>query len=127
MSFAGKVIAITGAASGIGRTTARLLTSQGFCVSLADTNPSVKEAVQCSPGEQMHAIVDVRDPDAVNSWINKTVSRFGKLDGAVNMAGVLTKATPLVDMKDEDWDLSFAVNCTANIPKLWRRTCYCQS
>jgi NAD(P)-dependent dehydrogenase (short-subunit alcohol dehydrogenase family) len=110
MSFSGKVIAITGASSGIGRATARILASQGACVSLADTNPSIKKIALSLPGDQMYSAVDVRDQHAVNLWIGNTVSCFGKLDGAVNMAGILTKATPLVETRDEDWDASFAVN-----------------
>lgn len=110
MSFSGKVIAITGAASGIGRATARILALQGACVSLADTNPLVKKTALYLPGDHTFSTVDVRDQHTINSWISNTVSRFGKLDGAVNMAGILTKTTPLVDTRDEDWDTSFAVN-----------------
>jgi len=110
MSFSGKVIAITGAASGIGRATARVLASQGASVSFADTNPLVKKTALSLPGDHIYSKVDVRDQHAVKSWISNTITRLGKLDGAVNMAGILTKATPLVGTRDEDWDTSFAVN-----------------
>lgn len=58
----------------------------------------------------MFAIVDVKDFTAVQSWVEATVQRYGKIDCAVNMAGILTKATPLVDLTEQDWDINFAVN-----------------
>ena len=113
MSLSGRKIAIAGGASGIGLATARLLASSGAHISLADSNPSVEAETEALPGgldHHMHTIIDVRSADAVNSWIESTVKRFGRLDGAVNMAGILTEAKPLVDTKDVDWELSFAVN-----------------
>jgi NAD(P)-dependent dehydrogenase (short-subunit alcohol dehydrogenase family) len=109
-NFAGRSIAVSGAASGIGLATARLLASNGARISLADINPSVKTAAEAIPGSHMHTVVDVRDSEAVNTWIGSTVKRFGRLDGAVNMAGVLTPAKSLVETADEDWDQSFAIN-----------------
>jgi NAD(P)-dependent dehydrogenase (short-subunit alcohol dehydrogenase family) len=109
-NFAGRTVAISGAASGIGLATARLLAASGARVSLADTNHSVKAAADALPGSHMHTIVDVRNAEAVDTWIGSTVKRFGKLDGAVNMAGILNPAKPLVETTDEDWDKTFAVN-----------------
>ncbi|KAF1912220.1 oxidoreductase [Ampelomyces quisqualis] len=110
MSFANKTIAITGAASGIGLATARLLASQGARISLADTNRNVEEAAESLGDQHMYTVLDVRHSSAVDEWIDQTIKRFGRLDGAVNMAGILTKATPLIDTPDEAWDDSFAVN-----------------
>ncbi|CAO2647223.1 Nn.00g081450.m01.CDS01 [Neocucurbitaria sp. VM-36] len=113
-TFSGKVIAITGAASGMGLATARLLASQGAHISLADINSSaVKAAAESLPGgleQHMYTAVDVRDADLVNAWILASKERFGKLNGAVNMAGIIAKANPILDVTDEDWDLTFAVN-----------------
>ncbi|KAJ4377336.1 hypothetical protein N0V83_000161 [Neocucurbitaria cava] len=112
--FSGKVIAITGAASGMGLATARLLASQGAHISLADINSdAAKAAAESLPGgldEHMYTSVDVRDAKVVNAWIQATKERFGKLDGAVNMAGIIAKAKPITDVTDEDWDQMFAVN-----------------
>lgn len=112
MSFTNKTIAITGAASGIGLATTRLLASQGARISLADTNRSVKNAAESLEDKHnhMHTILDVRHAASVDQWIDHTLKKFGRLDGAVNMAGMLTKATPLVDTRDEDWEESFEVN-----------------
>lgn len=112
-SFEGKVVAITGAASGMGLATANLLASRGAIISLADINEAaMKTAAASLPGngEHMYTVVDVRDSKSVNSWIEGTVQKLGKLDAAVNMAGIITVATPVAEETDENWDFNFAVN-----------------
>jgi NAD(P)-dependent dehydrogenase (short-subunit alcohol dehydrogenase family) len=109
----GKVIALTGAASGIGLETAKLLAAQGCKLSLADVNPTaldekMKEIAACAPNAEdvFSCVVDVRKPEQVDSWIEKTVAKFGKLDGGVNMAGVIPKVINIErveDLNDEDW------------------------
>lgn len=105
-------IAITGAASGIGLAVAKLLASRRAQLSLADMNKAgLEDALKSLTGDG-HIItqVDVRDSQEVNAWIEKTVSVFGKLDGAVNMAGVFTHGTCLRDETDETWDFIMGVN-----------------
>jgi NAD(P)-dependent dehydrogenase (short-subunit alcohol dehydrogenase family) len=116
----GKVIALTGAASGIGLETAKLLAAQGCKLSIADVNPAAleekaKEIAACAPAAEnvFSAVVDVRKPDQVDSWIEQTVQRFGKLDGGVNMAGVIPKVINIErveDLNDEDWQFVMDVN-----------------
>jgi len=83
----GKVIAITGAASGIGLQTAFLLASQGASLSLADVNEDVlKEKAaeiekSSTGGKIMSTAIDVRVPKQVDDWIDETVKALGKLDG----------------------------------------------
>ncbi|KAJ4993696.1 hypothetical protein SVAN01_00750 [Stagonosporopsis vannaccii] len=111
-SFKGRVYAVTGASSGMGLATAKLLASRGACVSLSDVNEDgLKSAILSLEGRRhMLMVVDVRDSERVNAWIDSTVAKYGRLDGAVNMAGIITKATPVKDLSDADWDFSFAVN-----------------
>ncbi|KAL2876884.1 hypothetical protein SGCOL_007909 [Colletotrichum sp. CLE4] len=107
------LIAITGAGSGMGLSTAQLLASRGAKLSLADINEdSLKEAISSleDSSSHMYEVVDVRKGDVVNTWIQNTVTKFGKLDGAVNMAGVITHATPVAELTDKDWDFVFEVN-----------------
>ena len=112
-----KVIVIAGAASGMGLETAKLLASGGAKVSLADVqdealHKAVKE-IQEAGGEAMGTVVDIRNRKQVEDWIAATVTKFGKLDGAANLAGVIGKhinITSLQDIDDDDWDFVVGVN-----------------
>ncbi|KAI0908643.1 hypothetical protein F4823DRAFT_598092 [Ustulina deusta] len=114
-SFEGKVIAMTGAASGMGLATAQLLASRGAIISLADINEAaVKDATASlehrNGQEHMYSVVDVQSSKGVDSWIETTVQKLGRLDGAVNMAGIIKHARPIAESTDEDWESTFAVN-----------------
>jgi NAD(P)-dependent dehydrogenase (short-subunit alcohol dehydrogenase family) len=119
----GKTIAITGGSGGMGFATASLLISQGAKVSIADNSEqSLQDATTKlnkvkanSTGDFMTCQVDVRKAEQVDSWIKKTVEKFGKLDGAVNLAGVIPKGINIdrvEDMPDEDWQFVMDVNLT---------------
>jgi NAD(P)-dependent dehydrogenase (short-subunit alcohol dehydrogenase family) len=62
--------------------------------------------------KHMYTEVDVCDSSQVDSWIQSTLQNLGKLDGAVNMAGVISPATPITETTDETWNFNFAVNST---------------
>ncbi|KAF5540626.1 ARG81-like transcription factor [Fusarium napiforme] len=111
-SFEGKVIAVTGAASGMGLATAKLLAERGATISLADINEeALKKAKASLPGDKhIYQVVDVSKSDSVDSWIKTTLDTFGELHGAVNMAGIIAEPVPLTDYSDEVWDKMFAVN-----------------
>lgn len=97
----------------MGLATAKLLASHGGVISLADINQdALREAAKSLPFSDRHicTVVDVRNFEHVNTWISSTVTKFGKLDCAVNMAGVITKATSITQMSEDDWDFCFAVN-----------------
>lgn len=97
----------------MGLATAQLLASRGATISLADLNEEgLKAATQSLKDSDKHiyTVLDVRKSQSVNSWIETTVQKLGKLDGAVNMAGIIANATPVAEVKDEDWDFTFAVN-----------------
>ncbi|KAF2827922.1 3-oxoacyl-reductase [Ophiobolus disseminans] len=114
----GKVIALTGAASGIGYETALLLARQGAYLSIADVNESAlsekaAEIEKVSTGKVLSTVVDVRKAEQVNAWISKTCDAFGKLDGAVNLAGVIPKGINkerVEEQSDEDWHFVMDVN-----------------
>jgi NAD(P)-dependent dehydrogenase (short-subunit alcohol dehydrogenase family) len=115
----GKVIAISGGASGIGLCTARLLASRGAKVSIADVQEDLlKEAVQQieeAGGDVIAAQTNVTDRRQVEKWIEETVSRYGRLDGAANLAGVVGKTigvTAVEDIDDDDWNFVLGVNLT---------------
>ncbi|CAG9994388.1 unnamed protein product [Clonostachys byssicola] len=119
-SLMGKVIAISGAGSGIGLATAKLLCSAGARLSLLDNakeplenaaedirkNHATRLDVNSSSSDILTTVADIRTSVAVEAWIEKTVSHFGALDGAVNLAGVIGKSvgvSNLTEISDEEW------------------------
>lgn len=113
----GKVIAITGAASGIGFATGQLLASYGAKVSLADMDlyglQLAKTGIDDAKGMCSIHKVDVSDSQQVRQWIKKTVDEFGKLDGAANLAGIVPQGINVdrvEDLKNEDWARVIDVN-----------------
>ncbi|KAH8650069.1 ABA4 protein [Xylariales sp. PMI_506] len=118
--FSGKVIALTGAASGIGLATAHLLASRGAKLSLADVQKDALERAQAEIQAQHQAEVlifpvDVRKYADVQEWTDATVKHFGRLDGAANLAGVIPKSIGLKGLAEQDfddWSFVMDVNCT---------------
>lgn len=98
--FNGRVIAVTGAASGIGLATSHLLASRGASLSLADQNEAALGEVErdirakYSSVEVLSYVVDVRKEENVKKWIEVTMEKFGRLDGAANLAGVIGMFLP---------------------------------
>lgn len=97
----------------MGLKTAQILSSRGALISLADINEeAMRKAVATlkNPDDHLCTVVDVRKGDSVNDWISATVSKFGRLDGAVNMAGIVVHAMPVAEVTEKDWDMTFDVN-----------------
>lgn len=111
-------IAITGGASGIGLATAEILAARGATLSISDRNQdtldeAVKAVTKISNGRKHSGtVLDVRDSQAVTGWINKTVSEFGKLDGAANMAGTILEDHTIKEETDEQWKLIMDINAS---------------
>lgn len=126
-NLADKVIVITGGGSGIGAETAHALAAQGAKLSLADLSKQGLEAVQSSirgkyPNVQvLITALDVCSTEAVDKWIADTVSEFGKLDGAVNLAGVIGPGIGVKgveDLDDKEWEFIVNVNLTGTFRTL---------
>ncbi|MFE0905419.1 MULTISPECIES: 3-oxoacyl-ACP reductase FabG [Streptomyces] len=102
-----KVAIVTGATSGIGLASARLLGTQGHRVFIGARNAeNVAATVKELQGEGIDAdgaVVDVRDTESVNGWVQAAVDRFGGVDVVVNNAG-RSGGGPTADIADELWD-----------------------
>ncbi|KAL1968199.1 hypothetical protein VTN77DRAFT_2034 [Rasamsonia byssochlamydoides] len=116
--FENKVYAITGVA-GIGLAVAKQLRERGAKLSLADIDPKALADAAAQLGNDdanvLTTKVDVGNAAEVNAWIDATVQKFGRLDGAANMAGAIGKhhgVRALVDQDDDEWDLIMRVNVT---------------
>ena len=107
-NFAGKVVLITGATSGLGATAAVSLAGQGAKVAITGRREEQGQAVvaqmQAAGGEGLFIKADVTVRADVEAMVARTVDRFGRLDGAVNNAGITGGMfTPLADFSDDDW------------------------
>jgi NAD(P)-dependent dehydrogenase (short-subunit alcohol dehydrogenase family) len=112
-SFEGKVAAITGAGSGIGRALAINLASQGCHLAISDVNEtSLAETVAACEGRGVKvtsARVDVADRAAMFAWADQVVGEHGKVNLIFNNAGVALAAT-IAEMTIEDFEWLMSIN-----------------
>ena len=115
-SVAGRVAIVTGAASGMGRATARLLAAEGAKVAVTDLDLAscAGVAAECGDDARPYAL-DVADPDAIKSVVAQIAKDFGGIDILVNNAGV-SSFSPLDagDEYDEIWSRALTVMLTAH-------------
>lgn len=110
-NFSGKVGIVTGAASGIGAATARRLAAAGATVVVADFNRDGAEALASAIGGGARAYtIDLGDFDAIERMVDWTVETFGRLDLAVNNAGIGGDAKGVADYDPAMWRRVQAVN-----------------
>jgi NAD(P)-dependent dehydrogenase (short-subunit alcohol dehydrogenase family) len=111
--FDGKVIAITGAGSGIGRALALDLAGRGAVLALSDKDADGLAETRRLLGNRPASIttLDVTDTAALRAWVDGAVSEWGRLDGIINNAG-LSVVAPFADCPAEDFDRVMAVNFT---------------
>ncbi len=110
-NFEGKVVLITGAASGFGRLLAEKLAGHGAKLSLGDVDADgVKAVLENLDAASIACACDVRVEQQVADLVAKTVVEFGRIDIAINNAGIGTPMKSLVDTTEADMDFNFAVN-----------------
>jgi NADP-dependent 3-hydroxy acid dehydrogenase YdfG len=109
----GKVVVITGASSGLGEATARLLSAQGATVVLGarrvDRIEAVAHELARSGGKALAVPTDVTDYEQVKRLVDAAVETYGRIDVIINNAGLMP-LSPLERLKIDDWNRTIDVN-----------------
>ncbi|MCK1654970.1 SDR family oxidoreductase [Bradyrhizobium sp. 149] len=107
-NFGGKVAFVTGAGAGIGRAAALAFAREGASVVVADAsetnNRETARLVEQSGGRALAVRCDVSREEDVRAALEKTIEVFGRLDYALNNAGIEQAIMPLADLTVERWD-----------------------
>ncbi|MFC7372138.1 3-oxoacyl-[acyl-carrier-protein] reductase [Fictibacillus iocasae] len=110
----GKVVLVTGASRGIGRSIAIYLAKRGAKVAVNYSGSEQKanevvSAIKEAGGEAFAVQADVSSADSVNGMVKAVIDTFGSLDVLVNNAGI-TRDNLMMRMKEEDWDAVMNTN-----------------
>lgn len=112
--FEGKVALVTGGGSGIGRATAVKFADKGAKVVVADVDErggqeTIRMIRDCKE-EAIFVRADVADEASVVHLMNETIKAYGRLDYAINNAGIEGPSAPIVELSSTDFDRTIAVN-----------------
>ncbi|CAN7679900.1 SDR family NAD(P)-dependent oxidoreductase [Neorhizobium sp. LjRoot104] len=125
MLIEGKLCAVTGAASGLGRATAKALHDAGANLLLLDLNKERLQELQAelAPDTSVAAAVDIRDPEELEQAFDDAITRFGSLRAAVSCAGIASSAKIVSRGDPHDFDLwrrviDINLNGTFNVMRL---------
>lgn len=117
MRLEGKVIIVTGAASGMGKAMAEVFAVEGAKVVVSDIHgegaKQVADAIMMAGGTALALETNVAQEEAVHQLIKQTIDTYGKLDVLVNNAGIMDGMEGVEDVTDERWERVFSINTTA--------------
>lgn len=113
----GKGVLVTGAAGGIGRSTAELFAACGARVCAVDLNGEAVRAVAASLGDSGRHLaieIDLTDVTGHDQLLRRARERFGGLHTLVNAAAVLRRRSSITDVTEQEWDLQLDINLKAS-------------
>ena len=127
MNFTGRVVLITGAASGMGAATARQFAAHGASVVPLDRNEQAAKQIAAEIGASLPLVGDVRTSTFCDQAVATVIEHYGQLDILVNAAGIIKRADA-VNTSDDQWHDILAVNvsglffmCRAALPHMQAR------
>jgi NAD(P)-dependent dehydrogenase (short-subunit alcohol dehydrogenase family) len=114
INFEGKVALVTGSSRGIGKAIAQAFVDAGASVMLTARNETLLAEVAQEMGggsdRVQYVTMDMQDGDSIQRGVEKTVEVFGKLDFAVNNAGISLPQTPFHQLEDAQYDELMNIN-----------------
>ncbi len=117
MEFKDKIILVTGASSGIGQVAAQLFAQEGGTVIVADINEKggqeTVKSIEENNGKAVFIKTNVARFEEVEKLMENILTQFGRLDIAVNNAGISGNIARTADTRIEDWDKVIAVNASS--------------
>jgi 3-oxoacyl-[acyl-carrier protein] reductase len=133
-SVKGLTVLVTGAASGMGRATARIFAAEGANVAVTDVSAvgaqRVADEITAAGGAARAWRLDVGDRDDIQATVSEVAAHFGGLDVVINNAGISVRVAIDDDGYDEAWAGGIAVMLTAHqriiraaLPHLRKSTC----
>jgi NAD(P)-dependent dehydrogenase (short-subunit alcohol dehydrogenase family) len=110
--FENKIAIVTGASFGIGKATAIAFARRGAKVVVADwlEEPSTIKEIEAEGGTAVFVKCDVSKSKDVSELVNKAVKAFGRIDFAVNNAGIEGETAPTHECTEENWDKTININ-----------------
>jgi NAD(P)-dependent dehydrogenase (short-subunit alcohol dehydrogenase family) len=103
-----KVVAITGAAGGLGPTVVRAFLEAGASLALAGRSREklveLLESLHAPADDRLASAVDLAEPQAAEAWAAEVRKKFGRVDVVLHLVGGYTAGSSLSELRLEDWD-----------------------
>ena len=124
----GRIVAISGAAGGLGPTVARAFFEAGDSLAVAGRSveklDQLLDSLGAPPDRRLASAVDLGDPEAAQGWVQSVLGKFGRIDVVLHLVGGYKGGTSVADISLSDWrDLQEAlVGTTVNVVRAFAGT-----